>query len=56
MEECLEGLHDDVGVAYLENAVVYCEDFNNHTADIQKVLRMLPENGTKLKSSNCESL
>ena len=54
MEQCLEGLCDDVCIPYLDNVIVYSKDFDSHLADIQRVLRRLHENGIKLKPSECE--
>ena len=54
MDQCLDGLRNDVCTPYLDHVIVYSKDFDSHLADIQRVLRRLRENGIKLKPSKCE--
>mgnify|MGYP002260026392 CR=1 FL=1 len=54
MNECLDGLRDNICIPYLDDILVYRKTFDEHIQDVQQVLRQLQEHGIKLKPTKCK--
>lgn len=54
MEECLDGLCENICVPYLDDTLVFSKTFDSHMNDMRQVLRSFREYGIKLKPSKCD--
>ena len=53
METCLDGLGDDVALAYLDDVLVLGRDFQGHLANLRTVLKRMTDHGIKLRPNKC---
>ena len=53
MEDTLRDYRDNFAMPYLDDVIVYSDNFKDHVDHIQKVLQKLREKGLKLKLDKC---
>ena len=54
MEQSLHGLRDEICSPYLDDTIVYSEDFDAHIENVRTVLRRLHKHGVKLNPHKCK--
>lgn len=54
MEECLEGLNNNICFVYLDDILVHGRTFTEHVQNLKTVLVRQQEHGIKLKASKCK--
>ena len=50
MENCLTDVRDKFASLYLDDVLVYSDDFDSHVDHLHKVFQILRENGIKIKA------
>ena len=54
MENCLQGLRDEICAPYLDDTIVFSQDFDSHLENLRRVLARLREKGVKLNPKKCK--
>ena len=52
MENCLTDVRDKFASLYLDDVLVYSDDFDSHVDHLRKVFHISRENGIKVKAKN----
>ena len=54
METCLFDIRDKFAFPYLDDVIVYSEDFRSHLDHLRIVFHRLKEKGIKINSAKCK--
>ena len=54
MGNCLTDVRDKFAFPYLDDVLVYSDDFDSHVDHLRKVFQILRENGIKVKAKKCK--
>ena len=54
METCLDGLNGEIAMTYLDDVLVFSNDFQHHLDHLRQVLKRFQAHGVKLRPNKCE--
>ena len=54
MENCLIDIRDTFAFPYLDDVLMYLNDFDSHVDHLRKVFQILKENGIKVRAKKCK--
>ena len=54
METCLDGLNGEIAMTYLDDVLVFSDNFQAHLDHLRQVLKRLQKHGVKLRPNKCE--